>query len=140
MEEQKRLTALVIIFVVLVGVFVILAAKYSPEEEIIPPSPANGFQGPFTVAELLASPPYGDEVDVTGEATLLGEFLTKSFVITSGGASIKVWYGDMFEEDGTRWPEVSIEGFENGDKLLVTGELRQTGEEAVIWAVNIVKP
>ena len=53
---------------------------------------------------------------------------------------MKVWYGAMMEDDGTRWPVLSVEGIENGVWLAVTGELKTEGEHSVLndfWAISI---
>jgi hypothetical protein len=43
--------------------------------------------------------------------------------LNSGGESVQVWYA--WHED--EWPTVSVEGIQNGDVVIVTGELKTVG-------------
>ncbi len=55
---------------------------------------------------------------------------------------MQVWYGLMVEDDGTERPAVSVEGIENGDWVIVTGELKTAGthrSENDFWARRIEK-
>jgi hypothetical protein len=79
------------------------------------------------VGTLLAKPVYDTDISVYGEVSLLGELFCDCFSLTSGGEAMTVWYGSMVEDDGTERPNVSVEGVENGDMLVVTGELKSGG-------------
>lgn len=80
--------------------------------------------GALTAAELLENPAYDVEVAVEGKVSLLGELFCPCFELTSGGQSLEVWYGLMVDEDGNQRPAVSVDGIENGDWVIVTGELK----------------
>ncbi len=96
----------------------------------------------MTVAELLENPVYDTEVTIWGEVSLLGELFCPCFELTSGGEKVLVWYDLMVENDGTERPAVNVDGINNGDKIIVTGEL--TGEGGIhysrgdFWATVIV--
>ena len=99
-------------------------------------------KGVLSVAELLENPVYDTEVTIQGEVTLLGELFCPCFVLVSGGETIQVWYGLMVEDDGTQRPPVSVEGIENGDWVIVTGELRPSEGQLpsrTLWASDIEK-
>ncbi|MCK5217486.1 MAG: hypothetical protein KAJ93_06840 [Methanosarcinales archaeon] len=38
--------------------------------------------------------------------------------------SIEVWYDMMVEDDQIKRPAVSVEGIENGNMVIITGELK----------------
>ncbi len=97
-------------------------------------------EGTMTAAELLADPVYETEVTVYGEVSALGELLCPCFILTSGGDRLDVWYDLMLEDDGTPRPTVSVEGIENGDTVVVTGELQPsqgTQPSRTFWATRI---
>jgi hypothetical protein len=85
-------------------------------------------EGASTSAELLAEPVYNTPIKVYGQVSGLGEFECKCFALKSGDEQIYVWFDMMVEEDGspappTRTP-VDVTGIENGDWIVVTGELK----------------
>jgi len=98
--------------------------------------------GAFNVAELLDNPVYDTEVIIYGDVSLLGELLCPCFELTSGEATIEVWYDLMVENDGAQRPSVSVQGIKNGDKIIVTGELKGKGgthySKDDFWANAIV--
>jgi hypothetical protein len=97
-------------------------------------------EGAMTAAELLKNPVYETEVQVYGRVGALGELLCPCFILSSGGDGLDVWYDLMVEEDGTVRPEVSVEGIENGDTVVVTGELQSssgTEPSQTFWATHI---
>jgi hypothetical protein len=101
-----------------------------------PPPP----EGTMTAAELLADPVYETEVTVYGEVSALGELLCPCFILSSGGDRLDVWYDLMLEDDGTPRPTVSVEGIENEDRVVVTGELQPsqgTQPSRTFWATRI---
>lgn len=96
--------------------------------------------GTMSVAELLADPVYDTEVTVYGQVALLGELLCPCFELFSGGETLQVWYDLMVEDDGTERAAVSVEGIENGDWVLVRGELKSAGVHRAannFWATSI---
>lgn len=105
-------------------------------------TPAAESEGTLSVSELLESPVYETEVNVYGDVSALGELCCPCFVLTSEGRMLEVWYDLMAEDDGTERPAVSVEGIENGDRVVVTGELRSsngTAPSTTFWASNIEK-
>jgi hypothetical protein len=98
--------------------------------------PAALPMAPQSVSNLLADPAYDSEVRIHGEVGLLGELRCPCFELNSGGKTAHVWYGLMVEDDGTEWPSVSVEGIENGDSVVVTGELKA---DSTFWASSIVR-
>lgn len=96
----------------------------------------------LTCGQALVNPVYFEEIALFGEVSGLGELACTCFYLTSGGDSITVWYDSMIEDDGTRWPSVSVEGIKNGDRVVVVGELRREGKYTVandFWASSIEK-
>jgi len=57
---------------------------------------------------------------------------------------VQVWYDTIVENDGTVRPAVSVEGMRNGDKVIVTGELKGEGgihySKDDFWAKLIAIP
>lgn len=101
-------------------------------------------QGTLTVAELLEDPVYETEVTIFGTVGLLGELNCPCFELTSGGQTVMVWYDLMVENDGTQRPTVNVVGINNGDRIIVTGELKGEGgtyySKDDFWAIAIVVP
>jgi|GEM_PF-969188 len=96
--------------------------------------------GTMNVAEVLADQVYDSEVTVYGQVDLLGELLCPCFELSSGGETVQVWYDLMVEDDGTERPAVSLEGIENGNWVLVRGELKSAGVHRAandFWATSI---
>ena len=96
--------------------------------------------GVLNVAELLANPVYDSELEVYGELGLLGQLNCPCFELSSGGEGVQVWYDLMVEDDGTQRPAVSVEDLHNGDRVVVTGELKTAGKyrhRGDFWAVRI---
>lgn len=97
-------------------------------------------EGTLDVSALLADPVYDMEVKVYGQVSALGELLCPCFMLTSGGETLDVWYGLMVEDDGTERPPVSVEAIQNGDWVVVTGELRWSDGQlpsTTFWANGI---
>jgi hypothetical protein len=84
-------------------------------------------EGTLTAAELLSEPIYNTEVKIWGRVDGLGELQCSCFFLISGRESIQVWYDTMVENEGTVRPAVSVVGIRNGDKVIVTGELKGEG-------------
>ena len=105
-------------------------------------TPTTGSDGTLSVSELLESPVYETEVNVYGNVSALGELFCPCFALTSDGKRLEVWYDLMKEDDGIERPTASVEGIENGDRVVVTGELRPsngTAPSTTFWASNIEK-
>ncbi len=96
----------------------------------------------LSVAELMENPVYNAEFKIEGSVSLLGELFCPCFELTSGGETLMVYYGLMIEDDGTERISVSVEGIENGDHVIVTGELKSGGIYHSLndfWASSIEK-
>jgi len=99
-------------------------------------------EGALSVSELLQNPTYDTEMKIYGQVSLLGELFCPCLELTSGGKKVLVWYGLMVEDDGTERPAVSVEGIQNGDQAIVTGELKTAGERRSLndfWASKVEK-
>ena len=97
-------------------------------------------EGTLIVSELLSDPIYDTEVKIYGRVDGLGELMCSCFFLISGRESVQVWYDTMVENDGTVRPAVSVEGIENGDQVIVTGELKRGGTHHSLndfWASSI---
>ena len=101
-------------------------------------------EGTLTITKLLDNPVYDTEVKIYGEVAGLGDLACLCFFLTSDGKSVQVWYDTMVENDGTVRPAVSVEGIRNGDKVIVTGELKDEGgihySKDDFWAKSITVP
>lgn len=99
-------------------------------------------EGSLSVAELLENPVYDTEVTIYGNVSLLGELLCPCFELTSGEATLQIWYDLMVENGGIQRAPVDVEGINNGDKIIVTGELKGEGgthySKGDFWATVIV--
>ena len=100
-------------------------------------------EGTLTAAELLKNPVYDTEVKIYGKVSGLGEFACRCFILASGGETVTVWYDTMVENDGTLRTPVNVKGINNGDKVIVTGELKGEGgihyAKGDFWAAIITK-
>jgi len=97
-------------------------------------------EGALSVSELLEDPVYDTEVKVYGIVSALGEVDCLCFELTSGGELLWVWYDMMVEDDETERPAASVEGIENGNRVIVTGELKSGGQHCTrndFWASEI---
>jgi heat shock protein HslJ len=102
----------------------------------------TGFEVTQSASEVLEDPVYDSEIKVHGTVSALGELLCPCFELTSDGKMLTVHYDLMEEDDGTKRPAVSINGIENGDQVIVTGELRSssgTDPGTTFWASYIEK-
>ena len=108
---------IILVGILLVGIGLMSGCVKEPRE------PA----GVLSVSELLENSVYDTEVKIQGQVSLLGELLCPCFELTSGGEKILVWYELMVEDDGTARLAVSVEDIQNGDQVIVTGELKTAG-------------
>jgi len=101
-------------------------------------------EGTLTAAELMGEPSYDKEVKIYGRVGGLGELMCSCFFIVSGRESVQVWYDTMVENEGMIRPAVSVESIRNGDKVIVTGELKGEGgihySKDDFWAKSIAVP
>jgi hypothetical protein len=98
--------------------------------------------GTLSVTGLLADPVYDTEVMVYGEVRDLGELLCPCFTLMDDGERLEVWYDLMVADDGAEWPAVSVTGIENGDTVVVTGQLRRSQGALLsrtFWATRLEK-
>jgi hypothetical protein len=94
------------------------------------------------VEQVLENPEYHTEIQVSGQVKGLGEVMCACFELVVGDQSITVWYDTIIDADGTPRPPVSVEGIENGDWVIVSGELNRPGEFTDLydlWASEITK-
>jgi len=99
-------------------------------------------EGTLSASALLENPVYDTEVKVFGKVSLLGQLYCPCFELSSGGDKVQVWYDLMVEDNETERPPVSVEGIENGDYVIVTGELKTEGTHTMLndfWASGIEK-
>jgi len=99
-------------------------------------------QNILSASALLETSVYDTEVKVFGKVSLLGQLYCPCFELSSGGDKVQVWYDLMVEDNGTARPPVSVEGIENGDYVIVTGELKTEGTHTMLndfWASSIKK-
>ncbi len=113
---------------------------------VLPLLAFSGCQSPvqtteaISVAELMNAPVYDESVSVYGEVSLLGQLNCPCFELESGGETVKVWYDLMVEDVQAERLPVSIEGIQNGDRVVVTGELKTEGQYRQLndfWASDI---
>jgi inhibitor of cysteine peptidase len=101
---------------------------------------ANEALEAVSVSAMLADPAYGTQVAIYGQVSLMGELFCPCFELLSGNGTVMVWYDLMVDEDGEARPVVSVEGIENGDWVVVTGELQPGGTNpGEFWAGGIDK-
>ena len=100
-------------------------------------------QAPLTVGELLANPVYNTTVTIQGNVSFLHEVMCTCFGLTSGDEALWVWYDTMYDyETNTQWPAVSVDDIENGDWVIMTGQLQEWWNPEIspdFWAISITK-
>lgn len=89
-----------------------------------PPKP----EGALSAAALLENPVYDTQARVYGEVSALGELMCTCFFLRSDGENLHVWYATMVEDNGTLRPSVSVQEINNGDWVVVIGELKSGGD------------
>ncbi len=126
----------------LLAIIAILMSMGCIEDKSTPSVSPTKSEETLSVCELLENPVYDIKVKVYGKVSALGELLCPCFALTSDEKSIEVWYDMMEEDDQTKRPAVSVKGIENGNMVIVTGELRSstgTAPSTTFWASNIEK-
>ncbi len=77
--------------------------------------------GLVTVRELMDNPIPGAAVNVTGRLSDLGIKDCPCVTLTSGGASVEVWYSVIVTSAESENPDIDISGISNGDYVIVRG-------------------
>ncbi len=98
-------------------------------------------QDEVSVSKFLSAPVYDMDVAVSGEVNNLGEMFCPCFTLTHDGSSVDVWY-DLMVDGDIKWPSVGMSGIENGDKVIVFGQLRSVNgsmPSATFWAKSVIK-
>ena len=112
----------------------------APTATAVPPTPTSvPSEGALmSVSELLEDPLCDSQVNIYGQVSLLGDLRCPCFELTSGGKTVLVGYV-WYEGDVAERPAVSVEGIENGDQVIVTGELKPPGADSLsgFWASKI---
>ena len=99
-------------------------------------------EGVLSVGDMLEERQYNIEVSIYGQVRSLGELQCPCFHLVSGVEDVEAWYDAMVEEDGTQRSAVDVGGIENGDWVIVTGELRSSDGSIPgkgFWASSIEK-
>jgi hypothetical protein len=133
---MTKILALIAVCLLIVGGITGVVVAYANDDESQNETP----QDVLSVAELLENSIYDTEFTVQGTVGSLGEVFCPCFELSSGGETIWVWYDLMVDDDGTERPSVSVEGIENGDQVVVTGELRSSDGQLpsrTFWASSI---
>ncbi|WP_455276908.1 hypothetical protein [[Eubacterium] cellulosolvens] len=124
----------VLLAIAIVVAFFIVSFLAIPQERQL--------QSALSVSELLKDPMYDTEVRVYGRVSLLGELFCPCFELASGGEKVLAWYDLMIEDNGTERPPLNMEMVDNGDWVIVTGELKSAGQQRSLndfWVSNIEK-
>ncbi len=127
--KSKRI---ILMWILIIGIGLLSGCKKGPQKP----------EGARSVSELLESPVYDTELNIYGQVSLLGELFCPCFELTSGGEKVLVSYGLMVENDGAERPAVSVEGIQDGDHVIVTGELKTAGVHSSLndfWASKIAE-
>ena len=98
-------------------------------------------EGALSVAELLENPIYDTQTRMYGKVSALRELACTCFFLQSEEGNLHVWYNTMVEDDGTLRPSVSVQEINNGDWVVVLGELKSGGDhysQNDFWASSIV--
>ena len=85
-------------------------------------------EGALSVATLLENPIYDTQARVYGKVSALGKLACTCFFLKSDGENMHVWYDTMVEDNGTLRPSVSVQEINNGDWVVVIGELKSGGD------------
>ena len=85
-------------------------------------------EGALSAAELLEKPNYDTQIRVYGEVSALGELMCTCFFLRSDGENLHVWYDTMVEDNGTIRPSASTQDINNGDWVVIIGELKSGGD------------
>jgi len=120
--------------ITLLGISLIFILLSSCNQE--PPKP----EGALSAAALLENPIYDTQTRMYGKVSALRELMCTCFFLKSDGENLHVWYDTMVEDNGTLRPSVSVQEINNGDWVVVTGELKSGGDHYSLndfWASSI---
>jgi len=98
--------------------------------------------GAVSCRQALENGIYDTQVKVYGTVSKLGYLGVDGFLLTSDGRELTVYYGSMYKDNGESLPDVSVDGIQNGDRVVVTGELKSAGKYTVqnsFWSYRIDK-
>ncbi len=85
-------------------------------------------EGALSVAELLENPIYDTQTRVYGKVSALRELACTCFFLQSEEGNLHVWYDTMVEDNGTLRPTINVKEINNGDWVVVIGELKSGGD------------
>ena len=97
-------------------------------------------EGALSVAAMLENPIYDTQIRVYGKVSVLGELFCTCFILQSDGESLHIWYDTMVEDSGTLRPPINVQDINNGDWVIVIGELKSGGDHYSLndfWAGSI---
>ena len=89
-------------------------------------------EGALSVAELLENPIYDTQTRVYGEVSALRELACTCFFLQSEGGNLHVWYDTMVEDSVTIRTSVNVDAINNGDWVVVIGELKSGGDHYLL--------
>ncbi len=127
--KQKNIIILILIFL-----SIVMVSGCTEEDMIEKP------KGTVTVSELLESPVYNTEVRLYGKIAYLGGLICPCFHLLTNDRQMEIWYDQIKNEGGPKTP-VSIDGLEDGNWVIVTGELKKNSgiTDNIFWAAKIEK-
>ena len=108
--------------ITLLGIFLIFILLTGCSQE--PQKP----EGALSVAELLENPIYDTPTRVYGKVSALRELACTCFFLQSEEGNLHVWYDTMVEDNGALRPSVNVDVINNGDWVVVIGELKSGGD------------
>jgi hypothetical protein len=79
---------------------------------------------------------------VYGTVSRLDDLGVFAFLLTSDGRELLVFYGSMVKDNGESLPDVSVANIQNGDRVIVAGELKSAGRyrtQNSFWSYRIDK-
>jgi len=108
--------------ITLLGILLISILLTGCNQELPKPDSA------LSVAELLENPIYDTQTRVYGKVSALRELACTCFFLESEGENIHVWHDTMVEDGGTLRPSVNVVEINNGDWVIILGELKSGGD------------
>jgi len=98
--------------------------------------------GAVSCRQALDNGIYDTQMRVYGTVSKLGYLGVDGFLLTSDSRELTVYYGSMYKDNGGSLPSVNVDGLQNGDRVIVTGELKSAGKFTVqnsFWSYRIDK-
>jgi len=98
--------------------------------------------GAVTARQALEDATYDTQMKVYGTISMLGNVGVEGFLLSSDGRELMVYYGGMIEDNGGAWPSVDASWLKNGDRVVVTGELKSAGKyrtQNSFWSRSIAE-